>query len=55
LEEIQTKADLPLELLLAELEGQSLFAHKSAYNYAHTFAEEPPSCQGLEAKKRNEA
>jgi hypothetical protein len=35
LQEIQTEADLPVELLFADLEDLTFFAHKRAYYYAH--------------------
>jgi hypothetical protein len=35
LEEVQRLVDLALELLLAELEDFTLFAHRYAYIYAH--------------------
>jgi hypothetical protein len=52
LEELQTEVDLPVELLLADLEDLKFFAHTSAYIYAYIMEEKPSSVKGAEQKNR---
>ena len=46
LKEVQTEADLPVELLLADLEDLKFFAHKHAYIYAHIIVKKSAFVKG---------
>jgi hypothetical protein len=55
LEQVQTEADLPVELLLADSEDLKFFAHKSAYIYAYIIVKKSAFVKGSKQKNGSEA